>query len=158
LDESAWSKVQYVWVRPEPPNVTQPPPVTEPPPSLATPSKPTPVLAGTGTGGSVPAREAVAHLSPSVRLNPRKRVLVDLDRVLLRLRYFEVQQSAGLGVAYRDPWRSAAASLLPAPTSAYTWADMEEVMEDDGEVIYIRRYEEVMDDGRLLYIDHAAKT
>jgi hypothetical protein len=85
-------------------------------------------------------------------------VLVDLDRVLLRLRYFEVQQSAGLGVAYRDPWRSAAASLLPAPTSAYTWADMEEVMEDDGEVIYIRRYEEVMDDGRLLYIDHAAKT
>ena len=140
----------YVWVRPEPPHVT------EPTPSHATPSKPTPVLAG--TGGSVPAREAVAHLSPPVRLNPPKRVLVDLDRVLLRLRYFEVQQSAELGVAYRDPWRSVAASLLPAPTSAYTWADMEEVMEDDGEVMYIRRYEEVMDDGRLLYIDHAAKT
>jgi hypothetical protein len=121
LDESAWSKVVYVWVRPEPPHVTEPPP---------------------------------AHAT----LNSPKRVLVDLDRVLLRLRYFEVQRSAGLGVAYRDPWRSAAASLLPAPTSAYTWADMEEVMEDDGEVMYIRRYEEVLDDGRLLYIDHAAKT
>jgi len=73
--------------------------------------------------------EPVAPLLPPGK---RGRVLVDIDRVVLRLRYFDVE-----GSRYRDTWGGA---LLDTPTSAYTWRDLEEVLDAQGRLIFVNHH------------------
>ena len=77
--------------------------------------------------------EPVAPLLPHGK---RGRVLVDIDRVVLRLRYFDVEEHA-TGSKYRDPWGGA---LLDTPTSAYTWRDLEEVLDAQGRLIFVNHH------------------
>ena len=79
-------------------------------------------------------------VAPMLPPDQRGRVLVDIDRVVLRLRYFDVEESAGEAPRYRDPWCGA---LLSVPTSAFTWGNLEEVVDSQG---------------RLIFVDHASKT
>lgn len=83
--------------------------------------------------------EPVAPLLPP---DARGRILIDIDRVILRLRYFDIQdQDAGQGgIKYSDSWSG---GILSSPTSAYTWRDLEEVLDAQG---------------RLIFVDHKAKT
>ena len=80
--------------------------------------------------------EPVAPLLPP---GNRGRVLIDIDRVVLRLRYFDIESDGSVD-KYRDSWSG---MLLPAPTSAYTWRDLEEVLDSQG---------------RLIFVDHLSKT
>ena len=77
--------------------------------------------------------EPVAPLLPPGK---RGRVLVDIDRVVLRLRYFDVEETSK-GSKYRDPW---GAALLDTPTSAYTWRDLEEVLDPQGRMIFVNHH------------------
>ena len=85
-------------------------------------------------------------VAPMLAPAARGRVLIDIDRVILRLRHFEIvneqAEEVGNGSSdrYRDPWSG---GLLHSPTSAYTWRDLEEVLDSQG---------------RLIFVDHGAKT